>query len=246
MNQKVKYFLIPLLFSTAANAEILSAHCPLGCPSNPDENDLVFTHTYALSNDPVTKFADWVAYEVNVTNFGPSPARNWASDPLLDESGTLEKDDYKGAHKALKIDRGHQAPLASFAGSRYWYELNYLSNITPQRSDLNQGSWMALETSVRNSVTYGESLYVITGALYRRTTSPLPQADEEHAPPSGYFKVIYDLKGNSASFVMGQETPKGTDFCTKRVSFGGMAEMVKFRLPEELVDSEQMLARLGC
>jgi endonuclease G len=71
-----------------------------------------------------------VAYEVNVLNFGDSPGRNWGNDPLIDDDESLEEPDYKGAFKQLKTDRGHQAPLASFAGHRAWSELNYLSNIT--------------------------------------------------------------------------------------------------------------------
>lgn len=239
-------FLLPLvLIISPASADILSVHCPISCPSNPEGNDLVFTHTYALSNNPITKFAGWVAYEVNVTNFGTSPARNWASDPLLDESETLEKGDYKGASKALKVDRGHQAPLASFAGSRYWYELNYLSNISPQRSQLNQGAWKALEVAVRDAVSYRDSLWVVTGTIYTEQTKALPGADESHAIPSGYFKVVYDLKGNSAAFVMGQDTLKGTDLCTRKVSVDDVNEMVAFKLPE-LVDSRAMYEKLGC
>jgi endonuclease G len=51
------------IYSAIANAEIRSVHCPLGCPSlDIKHNDVVFNHTYALSNNPKTKFADWVAY----------------------------------------------------------------------------------------------------------------------------------------------------------------------------------------
>ena len=106
--------------TTHINAEILSVHCPLGCPSNPSGNDLLFGHVYALSNNPTTKFADWVAYEVDVLNFGDSPGRKWRADPLLDDSETLEAADYKGANRSnLQADRGHQAPLASFAATQY-------------------------------------------------------------------------------------------------------------------------------
>ena len=68
-------FLIFLILSLPVNAEILSVHCPLGCPTNPTGNDIVFAHVYALSNNPNTKFADWVAYEVSVSNLGESPGR---------------------------------------------------------------------------------------------------------------------------------------------------------------------------
>ena len=46
-------------------------HCLLGCPSlDIVGNDVVFNYTYALSSNSKTKFADWVAYQVNVLNFG--------------------------------------------------------------------------------------------------------------------------------------------------------------------------------
>ncbi len=104
--------LLSAVLSTSVSADVLSVHCPLGCPSNPIQNDLVFGHLYALSNNAETKFADWVAYEVDVVNFGDTPGRKWAVEPLLDQSETLEAGDYKGASNSkLEADRGHQAPV---------------------------------------------------------------------------------------------------------------------------------------
>ena len=228
-----------------ANAAVLSVHCPAGCPTNPSNNDLVFSHLYALSNNPETKFADWVAYEVNPTNFGATPGRVWINDPLLDSDKTLEKDDYKGANKALKADRGHQAPLASFAGSRYWSELNRLSNITPQHKDLNQGPWKNLEEAVRSAATYRSSLFVITGPLFNKDMPSLPDADESHKVPAAYFKVVYDKSGNSAHFVMEQTSARNDDYCIKKASLQDMQQLVNFELPA-LKNSNAVLKRLGC
>jgi endonuclease G len=227
------------------HADILSVHCPLGCPTNPTKNDLVFGHVYALSNDPDTKFADWVAYEVDVLNFGDSPGRKWKKDPLLDDDETLEPSDYGSLQKALGADRGHQAPLASFAGSQYWSELNYLSNITPQDSDLNQGPWKSLEDAVRDAVGYRNSLFVITGPLYDGSTLQLPKADEPHKIPTAYFKVVYDLEGNSASFVMKQSAQRDDNFCDNHVTFNDVQGKTAFKLPK-LTDNAAVLKRLGC
>ncbi|EPJ49854.1 MAG: putative DNA/RNA non-specific endonuclease [Osedax symbiont Rs2] len=232
-------------FSTA-NADVLSVHCPTGCPSNPVDNDLVFGHLYALSNNPQTKLADWVAYEVSPTNFGTSPGRLWQSDPLLNSEDTLEKADYKGANSSvLKADRGHQAPLASFAGSRYWSELNRLSNITPQHKDLNQGPWKHLEEAVRRAATYEKSLFVITGPLFHSQMPLLPDADEAHKVPAGYFKVVYDLAGNSAHFIMQQGAKRRDDFCAKKSSLQQMNTLINFQLPRFKSDSN-LYQRLGC
>jgi endonuclease G len=243
----MKFLIASLLFlCSLVSADTLSVHCPLGCPSNPDSNDLLFSHVYALSNNPQTKFADWVAYEVNVLNFGDSPGRNWKVEKLLDEDETLEADDYDGAHSSnLKADRGHQAPLASFAGSQYWSELNHLSNITPQHKDLNQGPWKALEEAVRSAVSYKKSLYVITGPIYEGTPQTLPNADEPHKVPTGYFKIIYNTDGEAASFVMMQSAGRQDDYCSKQKSISMIKPNLEFTLPD-LSNSTDILSKLGC
>ena len=242
----IKFAVAAALISPSVSADVLSVHCPSGCPTNPLDNDLLFGHLYALSNNPNTKFADWVAYEVNPTNFGKSPGRVWLSDPLLDSADTLEKADYKGANSSeLKADRGHQAPLASFAGSRYWSELNHLSNITPQNKALNQGPWKNLEDAVREASSYRHSLFVITGPLFHKSMPSLPDADEKHQVPAGYFKIIYDMTGNSANFVMQQDTARKEDFCSKRATRDEMRQLIKFDLPN-LKDDDRLFKRLGC
>ena len=244
MKKTIFALLAVLCFSTSA--EIRSAHCPLNCPSlEITTNDVVFNYTYALSNNSMTKFADWVAYEVNVLNFGDSPARTWRNDPLIESDETLEDKDYKDAHDELETDRGHQAPLASFAGSRHWRELNYLSNITPQKTALNQGSWKELEMAVRDAVGYRNSLYVITGALYLETERELPEADEPHKVPSAYYKVIYDLNGNAASFIFDQDLPRNTNYCSQKKTYQQVKAKLSFTMPT-LFDSAEVLKRLGC
>ena len=68
--------------------------------------------------------------------------------------------------------------------------LNYLSNITPQDSDLNQGPWVDLENAVRDVVRTGQDVYVVSGPLYEWYFATLPEVDELHSIPSGYFKVV--------------------------------------------------------
>ena len=50
----IKALLITLCaISLPAKADILSVHCPLGCPANPAGNDLIFGHVYAFSNGAI-------------------------------------------------------------------------------------------------------------------------------------------------------------------------------------------------
>jgi endonuclease G, mitochondrial len=167
--------------------------CPFGCPRGPfSGRALVVRGIYTLQNNSETKFADWVAYRVTPENLeGESPGRSWRADPWLPPEATLEPGDYRGANARLKVDRGHQAPLATFVGSGRATETNFLSNITPQRSDLNQGRWVRLETWEREVVkALGSPLFVMTGPTYEREMEALPEADEPHRVPSGYWKVL--------------------------------------------------------
>ncbi|PKL86649.1 MAG: DNA/RNA non-specific endonuclease [Ignavibacteriae bacterium HGW-Ignavibacteriae-1] len=173
-------------------------------------NDLIIRDSYALSSNDSTKFADWVCYYLDSATMSGnvSTSRVWKADPWLDDDETLEPDDYKGANAALKTDRGHQAPLANFKGNRDWHTTNYLSNITPQNSKLNQGVWKNLEELERRIVADFKEIYVMTGPLYERYMPRLPYADEQHIIPSGYWKIItsFDSKNNLlvAAFIFDQ------------------------------------------
>ncbi len=233
---------LTLCFGIAQAQPVLSVHCPLGCPQNPTGNLLFFGHVYALSLNPQTKLADWVAYQVDVLNFGESPGRNWKNNPSFSENTRLEEADYKGANSSvLQSDRGHQAPLASFAGNPYWYETNYLSNITPQDKDLNQGPWVDLESAVRDAVAFREPLWVITGPVYTDVVLQLPNSNETHRVPNGYFKIVYDESGGAVAFQMSQTVARSDNFCDFRISVSSVNSSGL-----GLVESQSLKSRLGC
>jgi len=192
---------------------------PLGAPAS---NDMIIRDLYALSSNDETKFADWVCYRLTPQEtFGDLDLkRKWHNDPWLDDSETLEArpesaDDYDDAHSVEDYDRGHMAPLASFRGSRYASQVNFYSNITPQKADMNEGPWMRLESAERDLVVQYETIWVMTGTLYESSMNCLPGCDETHTVPSGFWKiVVVDDAGSlrAAGFIMGQDTPRGANF----------------------------------
>lgn len=204
-------------FNTAARAQDITPQVhswqwlhgpPAGTPAS---NDLVITPVYTASNNRESRFADWVAYVVTPGNIlcDTDLNRVWRAAPDLEAAETLEPPDYKGAGKQ-GYDRGHQAPLASFACSRHSARTNHLLNITPQRGALNQGPWRMLEERVRKVALHPSSrhkVYVLTGPLYERKMPKLAKADEPHKVPSGYWKVVYLQHGKTlrvACFIMDQ------------------------------------------
>ncbi len=210
-----------LIFLINANAfsQVSEIHCKhffFGYPTGtPASNDMIIRDIYALSSNDNTKFADWVCYRLDKETVGAknkAPGRKWKADTWLDDNETLEPNDYKEAPEKLNIDRGHQAPLASFKGWGTCYETNYLSNITPQDAELNRGLWKQLEEKERKLTDTFDVIYVMTGPLYEKNMEKLPKADEPHKVPSGYWKIICvpvsESQFEHAAFIFNQSVDK--------------------------------------
>ena len=194
-------------------------HCLEGCPVGKNvDGKPIQRSIYTLMNNAETKLADWVAYRVISKNFDcdKSTKRNWKRDPDLNRQETLIPKEYDEANVTLSVDRGHQAPLGSFKCHADAQMTNYLSNITPQFSKLNQGSWKKLEAAVRKLSESGTDVWVITGPLYEWPMAKLPSPKKIHAVPSAYWKIVAVLKDSvlrSSAFYFYQDTPKRAVYC---------------------------------
>ncbi len=117
-------------------------------------------------------------------------------------------------HLYLRIAAGHLAPLASFNGTLYSLEVNYLSNIVPQKAAMNNGHWGDLEDDVRKLVVKHRTVWVMCGTLYDIDAEELPSADEPHEVPGAFWKVILAKPVGEplkvAAFIINQEA-KRTD-----------------------------------
>lgn len=252
-----------LLASGARGTEVHSPLCLHGCPAgSPVTNDVVVRGIYVLSSNDTTKFADWVAYRVTATTIGPTATRRWKADPALAADETLEPADNADANAVLGTDRGHQAPLASFTGTDEWQTTNYLSNITPQKSALNQGPWKGLEDAVRELAggRAENGVHVMTGPLYERPMPAMPGADEVHLVPSAYWKIVAVDDGSgvrTAGFVFDQDTDRRESHCDREKAasvreiedrsgldfFHGLDGAAQDRVE---TDGSQLRAELGC
>ena len=204
------------------NGPIVEDLCLYGCPTGAPSGDRIIRRPiYTLANNGDRKFADWVAYEITAESIGPTQKRVWHRDPELPANETLAPKDYKGAREALRIDRGHQAPLASFTGTQFWDLADYLSNITPQAIDLNEGPWEGLEKGERHIAQSPTTVYSITGPLYESQMPKLPNYHEPHEIPSGYWKIVaivQDKEVKTAAFIMLQTASRDENFCNDEVT----------------------------
>ena len=223
------------------------------CPEGVGEDDQIVNHNIIiLANNPDTKFADWVAYRVEKSLIdGPKRKRNWKQDPSINSSETLPPSAYKGVHAIFHTDRGHQAPLGSFKGASNYYVVNYLSNITPQKSDLNKGAWARLESAIRNYVKKKTSVFVVTGPYYERGKQPehsFPNYPGTLMIPIGYFKVVSINRPNgiyATAFVFPQGAKRTDNYCSYLSKLSKIKELTGIKvlpsMPVGNLDSD-----LGC
>jgi endonuclease G len=116
---------------------------------------------------------------------GPAKRRDdFRPDPQVHAECRSTLQDYAGAG----YDRGHLAPAANNTQTtEIMSESFLLSNMIPQVPNNNRGIWRILELQVRDQVRAGATLYVMSGAIYRGSTTQIGQGV---AVPTHIFKII--------------------------------------------------------
>lgn len=69
---------------------------------------------------------------------------------------------------------------------------------------------------------YSNTVYVLTGPLYEKLMPSLPNTEEPHKIPSGYWKVVAIEKDSevlTASFIFDQDTLRRAKYCSNLNSF---------------------------
>jgi len=143
---------------------------------------------YSAGYCPERKTSAWVAYRVTKHPHVAAPKR--PTQFLADSRvvGSPISRDYSNSG----FDRGHLAPnrvIALCYGTEAQRETFLLTNIIPQRPDLNREVWEQLETV--ESETYGNrygTIYVIDGPVYDRSSTETLAGGE--AVPSACYKII--------------------------------------------------------
>ncbi|MFT6721718.1 MAG: endonuclease G, partial [Bdellovibrionota bacterium] len=111
------------------------------------------------------------------------------TDPNV-STGSATDNDYRGSG----YDRGHLAPFADFAwNDAQARETFYLSNISPQARQFNQGIWRELEELTRDWANRFKRLYVVTGPVMTEDPKGTIGRANRVAIPAAYYKVLLDL-----------------------------------------------------
>ena len=129
----------------------------------------------------------WVTYQVTEQQFksGKRPSgfkTDWRS------MAGINHNDYTGSG----YDRGHMAPnyvIASRYGKSAQQETFLMTNITPQKPNLNQKSWQRLEEIIGNDFSeWHGDFWVVTGPIF--DDNPKTIKNSKVAIPIAFYKIL--------------------------------------------------------
>jgi endonuclease G len=155
-----------LVFSTTARS---GHNTEFGIPAdgNPSDDVIIARKQYTISYNPARGGPNWVSWNLDATHLGTLDRCNcFTADTALTRLGFP-------AHTTADYitgglwDRGHMEPSAdqttTDAENAYTF---FLSNVLPQKHDLNAGPWERLENALRDSVKAGREAYIIAGGIF--------------------------------------------------------------------------------
>ena len=155
------------------------------------EGEQVEHNYYKLAYSEENEQAIWVFYCLTHDLVSGQVERtdDFREDPLVSTtSATLN--DYKGSG----YDRGHLCPAASMSyNETSMSESFFMSNMSPQVPSCNRGKWKSLETAVRNWVLTEDTLWVVSGPIFKDDLGKI--GENEVTIPGYYYKVIFDPTG---------------------------------------------------
>lgn len=178
----------------------------IGLPARAPEEELIVHPGHLLVYSEAHEQPRWTAHIASPDLVTGNLARidSFLPDPLV-RTGTAVTADYWNSG----FDRGHLVPSADMRWNADALQATYLySNISPQRPELNRGTWADLEDWVRRYVNFSKRrVFVVTGPVLREGLPTLQKADRKNevSIPEYFWKVIADLDGDqpkAIGFVM--------------------------------------------
>lgn len=161
-------------------------------PGGGMQGEVVRHRGYTLSYVEEYEQAQWVAYILErekLQQKWTDRDDSFRADPAV-SSGSADGYDYRGSG----YDRGHLAPFADFAyDAELANETFYMSNVSPQVPEFNQGVWRELEETTRDWAKRFKRLYVVTGPVLTLEPDAYIGRETRVAIPKAYYKVLLDL-----------------------------------------------------
>lgn len=162
--------------------------------SSDRSEQVIFNKAFTTSYNAKHKLPNWVAWQLTKQETYGRIGRFdfFAPDPQVKE-GCPEHKDYFGSG----YDRGHMCP----AMDNRWdqtamKECFYMTNICPQKHELNNGEWRILEERCFQMARRYGSLYIVCGPILNDKLNKKIGRYRKITVPDYYFKAIMRKKGD--------------------------------------------------
>ena len=215
-------------------------------------------YSYVYDDDVFASY--WVAYPLCAAHLTTGREEVWGYDPKVPKEEQTSVSKGYGASVPTRnypsnfYARGHQLPNADRnAVPQMQAQTYYSTNMTPQiQNGFNGGIWAKLEEAVRDCVPQDDTLYVVTGAAFRKVGAEeavdtvLNKNDGKSLPvPNYYWKAVLKVKreqGQPVSaitigFWLPHEDLKGYVYDSFAVSVDELEEWTGFDLFVNVPDS---------
>ena len=171
------------------------------------------SRNYSYHYDRSTYTALWTAYPLTSSHTsGSATSKSWAYNPdfSADEQINVKSNSYSSNYGG-NYSRGHQLPAADRkCDATMRKQVYYLTNQTPQLQDGFNGTvWSTLENTVRGLTNKADTVYVVTGAAFRKvggseSITYLNASSSSIKPskipvPNYYWKVLLKVKRSGGS-----------------------------------------------
>ena len=187
-----------------AKAAAYRAYLYGGLPKTSQEVKLLQNKGYLVGYSEIHKDPAWVAYRLYKVENPPTLPRPTKFSTDLRTLARVKTTDYTNTG----YDRGHMAPnhaIATRYGEDAQLETFLLSNICPQKPNLNRKVWEHLEaTEADDYANRFEEIWVIDGPIFNDPPEKLPAGVDV---PRAFFKILVDEvagKPRMLAFIMPQ------------------------------------------
>ena len=241
----------------------------LPAPSLMDKSLHVVTHTaqmqgrlqrnYTILYDEDLYAALWVAYPLCADHTSSGREETWGYDPHVPKLSQTNVNKGYGATEPTAnypnnfYARGHQIPNADRSGvPEMMAQTYYSTNMTPQiQNGFNGSIWAKLEEAVRMEIPQGDTLYVVTGAVFEKygtdekVKTIVNKNDSKTLPvPNYYWKALMKVKraegkvtdASTIGFWLPHGDLKGHSYADYAVSVDQIEEWTGFNLFPSIPD----------
>lgn len=170
--------------------------CYFGEPKSDNLLIILTNEAYMVAYNEERKCPEWVSYRLEGEETGKAVKR---PSRFLVDGRTVSRVSH-GDYTGSGYDRGHMAPnsaIGRYYGEKAQLETFLMSNIVPQKPNMNQRVWRELEAREPDMAVSGV-VWVVTGPVFDKFEEVLPSGVE--IPDWCYKIIVTEIDGKHEMF----------------------------------------------